>query len=213
MITLVNGHVLIPHAADWSVAPTAKRTWRSEVTESLLGGEVRQALRAVPRRTLTFSITATSLGERSRLDARIDAATKSGLACVPFWGRGCPLAAAAQGNSLELAETAWNWTAGDYGILLLSDLRFDVVQVDAVHQASLTLKAALGAQWHEGQLLHPLLFGKLSTEDAEQLTAWYETVSVTVTQIVGERSVTLGVIPAARPGIGQMTIGSTFKIA
>ena len=123
-ITIINGFVLFAHRANWITAPTGKRVWETEIAEVLPGAETRQALRSAARRQLACNLTAATLPERSRLDARVDAAKKSGLACAPLRGRGCPLAQILNAGdptlTLAAAALAWNWQPGDYAILAMT---------------------------------------------------------------------------------------------
>lgn len=216
MITLVNNHVLLPHAADWSEEPETKRVWQTETSEALPGSETRQALRAVARRGLSFSFTAHSQEERSRFDARWDAAQVSGLACAPFFGRGSTLAAdAAAGDSAVTVELpgAWAWQAGDYVALVNSDTMFDAVKVTGVAAGVLTLETPLDNDWPEGWTAWPLIFGMLTSDKATVLTSWHESLRLTINQLVAERSIQLGaVVPPAGTGIGVWNVNSTFTV-
>ncbi|HVU07864.1 MAG TPA: hypothetical protein VHG89_04895 [Verrucomicrobiae bacterium] len=215
MITSVNNHVLLPHPANWGDSPpTSQRVWQTEIVAALTGAEQRQALRAVSRRQLTFTVTARTLPERARLEARVEVATKSGLACAPLHGRACVLAQNANGNSLTLnPAVAWNWQAGDYAFLMDDDQTFDALPVAVVN--GLTLDFGLGTlnfNWPQGRLVWPLIFGKFSADKANALDGFLSEQKLTIAELVGARSVPLGVIPASVPGIGTTLIGSTFIV-
>ena len=205
-------HVLIPHPANWASPPTFKRTWQSEIVSGLPGNETRSALRAVPRRQITFTITTRTLAERARLDARIEAATKSGLACAPLHGRACVLAAATV-NTLTLASPlAWNWQAGDYAILLEDDQTCDVAKISAVNQNTLDLETPLQLNWFTGHLVYPLIFGKFSAEKQSALDGALAEQTLTVAELVSSRAVAIGSLPMIPPGIGAALLGSTFIV-
>lgn len=215
MITLINNHVLFPHLADWASPPDSQRTWQTEVSEALPGSETRQALRAGARRTLSYSFTARTIQERARFDARWDAALKNGKACCPFFGRGAQLAsnAAAVDDSLTVLPGAWNWQAGDYVALINSETMFDVIQISSVVGAVLDLSSFLTYAWPAGWTVYPLLFGKLTSDKATALTSWHETMRLTLTQLVAERTVQLGTLTAPGSGIGAWKIGTTFTVS
>lgn len=216
MISLIANHVFFP-VAEWSNQPTTERVWETEVSEVLPGTEYRQAMRAAARRKLTFSFTAQSLEERSRFDARWDAAAKSGLACAPFFGRSCVLSADADAGDSELTielPGAWAWQPGDYIALVQSDTVFDIIQVSDVDGGVLTLADELQYPWPAGTLVRPVIFGKFSTDKAQVITSWHESSSITIAQRVAERSVQLGaVIPPVGNGIGVWNVGSTFLVS
>lgn len=215
-ITLYNGCVWLPHRPNWDQRISHKRTWQTEIAEALPGQETRQALRAVPRRQITFAILPVTLQERVRFESRLDAALKSGFACAPLHGRACGLAAAAAaGNtSLILNHTpAWNWQAGDYVALVSDDLTFDVAAVLGYAGTTLTLATALNYSWSASSLCWPVIFGKFSAEKLNALTNWHETASLTIAEVTSSRAAQLGSTPAHVPGVGEQIIGSTNTIA
>jgi hypothetical protein len=214
MITLINNHVLFSHPANWDSPPTSQRVWQTEIVAALSGAEQRQALRAVARRSLTFTVTARTLPERVRLEARVEAATKSGLACAPLHGRACVLAQDAAGNSLALKPGgAWNWQPGDYAFLMDDDQTFDALPVAAVNGLTLDFGLkTLDFHWPQGQLVWPLIFGKFSADKTDALDGFLAEQKLTIAELIGARSVALGIIPAQPTGIGTDIIGSTFIV-
>jgi hypothetical protein len=212
MQTLLN-HTLFPHAANWSTPPTRKRRWQTGVASALSNVEQRAALRALPLHTLTFTITAASLAERARLDARTDQALKSGYGCTPFHGMGTGLAVMANAgtNSLTLLDAVnpWAWAAGDYVILIGDDdTVFDVQPVTIVAGNVLTLAGNLTNNWHNQALVWPVLFGKFSAQKSTQFTNWNSHVPVSIQQLVAERNAQLGAVaPDTGTGVGHDTVG------
>jgi hypothetical protein len=200
----------------WQTPPVSRRVWETEITEALLGQETRQALRAVARRQIIFTVTATTPSGRSRLDARVDAALKSGLGCAPLHGRACFLGAnlAAGANSLTLAAGgAWNWQAGDYVALLQDDMTFDVLPVTGVAGLVLSLAATAPAyNWTLGALAWPVIFGAFTADKEAAVSGMLAQWKVTVTELVSGRSAQIGVSPAHVPGVGEQVIGSTNVI-
>jgi hypothetical protein len=213
-ITTINGFVLISNPSDWSVAPSAKRVWETEIAEALHGDETRQALRSLSRRQVTFNVTATCLPSRSRLDARIDAAKLSGLACAPLHGRMSPLAqnANAGSNVLTLLCANWNWQAGDYAILIADDQTFDVQQVTGIDGLTLSLAGNLANTWPALSKCWPVLFGTLTSEKMDVLDGWHGSIKITIAELSSPRSTQLGVVPIPPPGVGQQAIGKTNQI-
>ena len=214
IITFVNGFVLISHGANWAVNLRGKRIWQTDIAEALPGNENRSGKRAVSRRQLSFSITAQTLQERVRLEARADAAKLSGLGCAPMHGRSCVLGqiAGAGTNSLVLSQQAWTWQAGDYAILLgPDDLTFDVQPVTAVSMDGLTLTLAenLINNWPAQALCWPVIFGAFTAEKETALDPHHATQKITIAELVSSRSAQVGVTPAPIPGVGKQVVGKT----
>lgn len=228
---ILNGCVLFPHLSDWTTKVAPKRVWETEIAESIKGAESRASMRAVPRRSVTFSITA-DLRERVRLEARMDAAAATGFACAPLHSRSSTLtnavAAGAQANILLNLNGAWNWKAGDYAILIRDDVTYDVLAVinsgltadgtwtaDSglpVDQPALSLAGPLTYGWPANALVWPLIFGRFSAGKESALNGHYGGVAITVSELVSGRSAQVGQLPVPRPGIGQQVIGKTNKI-
>ena len=216
MIT-VNGHTLFPHQADWSTQPDWEGDWQTGIGTGVLGNELRSGMRDLNLELLTYVITAASLQERCRLDARVDQALKSGLAAVPYFGMGSPLAAPAGAgtNSVTLADAVnpWAWAAGDYAVLLgLDDTVYDVLPVTAVAGNVLNFGAVVLTYGWVAAWVRPLLLGKFSTEKQNLLTTWYAPFKISVKQLVNPRSALVGVAPAHVPGVGEQVIGRTNKL-
>ena len=214
-MTTINGHVLLPHNG-WATGAPVKwsRRWQSGVAAGITGIEQRSALRALPRHKLSCDLIATSLQERVRLDARVDAAAKSGLACLPFFGRAGVLLAAA--NAADLAVTlvsvsSWPWAAGDYAILMGDDVTFDVVQLTGVAGTTLNIQP-LTLNWAAGKKVWPLLFGRFSCNRQQALTNWHGGWPITIEQLVAERTAQLGNTPAPVPGVGDQVVEQTNTV-
>ena len=216
MIALVNGCVLFPHAGVWSRPINHKRIWETEISESLPGSEARQAVRAVARRQIEFSIIPTSLAERVRFESRIDAASVSGFACAPIHGRACRLAnaAAAGAGSVTLAASvAWTFQAGDYVVMLRDDQTFDVQPVVGVAGSVLNFGAGvLTYAWVAGVWIWPLIFGKFLSAKESAINPGQGLIKITIQETVSNRSVQIGATPAAVLGVGQAAVGSTLLV-
>jgi hypothetical protein len=217
-VNLVNGYVLISHLPDWGNPPALKRTWATEIAEALYGSETRNGMRAVARRSVTFTtgILSESLQERVRLEARLDAAHLSGLACAPLHGRGSVVALLAMGaNQINLTSASWNWQAGDYAVLLQDDQTFDVQPVETVTNGGLTLNLAgeLTYAWAAGVNCWPLLFGTLTSKKIQGVNGWLGSVEITIAETVSARSAQIGVLPAQPAGVGAQIVSKTNKIA
>jgi len=213
---LVNGHTLFPHAAEWSTPPRWRRHWQTGIGSGLTGTEQRAALRSLPLHDLTVCLLPTSPQERTRLEARIDQALKSGLAAIPFFGKATTLAddSAAGSNTVTVSDQMlWTYAAGDYISLVIDDTTFDVAKVSGVVGNILTLDSNLNFTWLAGAVIRPLLFGKFTPQTYDVMSPWYASVSVTVKQLVSERNAQLGnVTPDSGVGVGHQKVGSTNVI-
>jgi hypothetical protein len=222
-VTLVNGSVLLPHRPFWADGVAWSRAWQTGVTAALTGDEQRRSMRSLPRDMVSFSIAALSLEDRAQLDERLDAATKSGLGCAPFWGRGSALANAlnAGNTAVVLSDTSWNWVVNDwYFICALCtaasgepELLYDYGQVTVVAGADLTLGTAASNSYPAGSLLWPLLFGKFAVEKATADDSWRVTVKISLSELTARRQAVVG-NPPGMPGVGvgSWAVGSTFVV-
>lgn len=219
-VTLLNGFVLLSHPADWSEAPAWQRVWQTGITAALTGAEQRQAMRAAPRNQLAYVVSTLSLEERAVLDGCLDAASVSGLACAPFWGRASALQAAANANSATLVDNSWGWQPGDYAFfqsaipsVASSYLLYDAIEVTAVNRTTLTLAGNVSRNYPAGALMWPIISGKFRMEKENAETSWHGDVKVTITELAARDQAAVGDAPGAPgPGIGSWAIGSTLIV-
>lgn len=210
-VTLINGCVLFPHRFAWRSKPTNRRAWQTDVQMALRGAESRQAMRAVARRTCSVEIFSRD-SERVRLEARIDAAKKSGFGCIPLYGRGSYLtvAAVAGANTVTVTTDAWHWQAGDYIALIADDQTYDVAAVTGVAAGVLTLATNLNFNWANNYCVRPVIFGAFTAEKQSVITGRAAGWRITVAEMTSSRSVQIGITPPPqRPGVGAQKIGKT----
>jgi hypothetical protein len=146
-----------------------KRAWETQIAGSLQGQENRRAMRRTPRTTLTWLVSTGDGEETALLEARIQAALKSGLACTGYWGRSCEIKTNVTADSAELWPGSWPWAAGDYILFIDPDSGlFDALLVDEVTMATgtvaLQLHAAVSRTYKQCTLCWPMLFGKLQVD-------------------------------------------------
>lgn len=218
-VQLINGHVLIPHSADWSSPVQWSRQWENEISGALTGHESRAALRSQPRVKLGFAVLPLKLQEQAQFDDRIRQAKKSGLACVPYYSRGGVLTANVVGSPITVADCGYTWKANSY-VFLMRDDNFDVfeaIQVTAANLAggiwTLTLSGAPTNTYLAGMLAWPLLLGEFACDSMNALTSRNGTTSITVRELVSSQSEAIGEIaPDASEGIGHWTVGDTLVV-
>lgn len=113
-VETLNDCVIFPHQANWKTLPKWNRLWQTRLSTATKGGEDRSTGAVKPLRSIEFSVTAFSIPDRARLEARILAALKSGRAVGPLWGRGQllePVAPAAV--EFDGFTTVYNYRATD----------------------------------------------------------------------------------------------------
>jgi hypothetical protein len=212
-IEIVDGHVLIPHRANWKEQPDWQRAWRTEIGGGLVGHEARIAPRVAPRIRLSWTISARDLQDRALLEARLIAAKKSGKACTPYWGRSCVLATDVTGKTVTLEATPWKWVIGDRIFLMDAAGNFDVRQVASVAANTLTLSHAVSRTYAAGLQVWPMLFGRLIADEMSAETSHRGHIRCSLQETVASPSKAVVGIFATGTGIGFMRIGSTFVVA
>lgn len=217
-VALINDFVFLPHPADWNSEPEWVRTWQTGITASITGAEQRQSVRSLPRTKLSYVISALSLEERAELDERLDAASKSGTACVPYYGRGSVLQNDVVAETVNLSLSAWPWAVGDYAFFQSSYAQaayhdFDVCLVTGVVGNVLTLDHPVSRLYLAGALVWPLLFGKFAMQKQNANSSWHGDVKITVDELEARGQVAVGNVPApGGPGIGGWKVGSTLIV-
>lgn len=174
-VVQVAGHVLIPHQADWMRPPQLRRTWGSHAIASLAGDEDRCSVRPEPWIHLTYDVLPYDHVERARFDYRVKAALKSGMAAVPWWGRGVGLAAtaAAGATSVTLARSDHALEAGTYALIQSTTAAeydtWDLVVLNTVSGVAVGLGSGLDYEHTVRSKVWPLLFGRPTIGGIQQL--------------------------------------------
>jgi hypothetical protein len=187
MIDLVTGHVLLPHQADLNTKVRWERIWKTTIGEGITGGEERVSPRPGFRRKLQYLIVPFDHIESAKLSARILAAKKSGLAAIPYFGRGSMLAAELSAATATIVPTVWNWAIGDSIFFQSTDVKdfdsWDVRTITNVVGEVLTLNTAVtNGPYLAGTYCWPLLFGKLETGDINPVSNYRQGLEITVTE-------------------------------
>ncbi|HWD20519.1 MAG TPA: hypothetical protein VHB20_14700 [Verrucomicrobiae bacterium] len=224
MIT-INNHILLPHPANWSTLVDWQRTWETNTADSVLGHESRVAVRATPRRQISFLLTPWSVTEQNRLDDRLRAAAQGGLACAPYWGRGAVLEGPVRSDSphLSLDDVVWTWSIGDYIFLFDADaypahLYFDVGLIAGVDVdtdggvTNLTLSANPSRAYPAGGRAWPMVFGEFSAQDMSAVTAQRGAVQVTLRELQSPEDAVVNGPVTIGSGLGATVVGSTFIV-
>lgn len=175
--TTVSTHVLLPHQADWSRLPEKSRIWRSPVNPALTGAEDRSSVRSAAWIQLKYSVVPYNHVERARFEARYRAALKAGKMCVPYWGRGVPIAnqASAGTTQITLERADHRLQDGDYAFIQApapADFdEWDTLLISSVSGRTLNISTALANTYPAGARVWPLLFGKPGPQQFQILNA------------------------------------------
>ncbi len=181
-VELVNGHVLIPHAHNWRQNITWSRKLQTSRVQGITGREQRTTLRPRPLQTLTLLPTVMDANEQARLEDSVRAAHKSGRAAIPYWGRGQVLSATASGTSVPIAATPWVPAAGDY-VFFGSTAAHEVRQVGSYAAGTITLSSSLTGTYAAGDMVWPVLFGKITTDSEALLTSHRGDMGITFAEL------------------------------
>ena len=180
-VALLNNYVLFPTRPNWRESVTWKRSWQTEIAGALQGQEDRRSLRRVPRVTLQWLITTLSTEETALLEATIQAALKSGLACTGYWGRAGEIKTAVTASTAELWPGSWPWAAGDYILFVDPDTGlYDAILVDSVAGNTLVLHTAVSRTYKACGLCWPIIFGKLKADPLAPMTSDKAEVKLTL---------------------------------
>lgn len=165
-ITTIDGHVLLPHQADWMTPPDMTRMWRSAAEQSMGGTEDRVSVRSTAWVRLSYDVLPFDHVERARFETRFREGIKAGKVAVPFWGKGVPLS-----EDATVASRQLNLTRTDHGIaagkrVLVQSRQpaqydeFDLCLVQSVSGARLNIASGLAYGYPEGTRVWQLLYGR-----------------------------------------------------
>ena len=233
-VSLINNHVLIPAMPCWSDKIRWSRKWQTQIAGGVTGVESRQALRQIPRQTLSYLAFPRTQAEKAVLIQQIRTAMKTGYAVVPLWPRADTISATSSGTTLNVSLEVWPWAEGDKIFIGTND-DFEISTVSKSSGTTITLQSSLGKSWAAGTMVYPLFFGKPTVDELDLISPVPGKIKITVSEIVGSFKVvvaypncsygddfecyTLGVITEANrtstvfTGVGYVKSNYTGKIA
>ncbi|HNQ89012.1 MAG TPA: hypothetical protein PKM73_10395 [Verrucomicrobiota bacterium] len=211
-----NDHVILPHLPDWTERVEWTRTWETGIAGAVNGSEERVAVRTKGRHSLRFTVSPYNVAERALLIDRLRASAKSGLAAVPFWGRGIRLAEALAGSkTVKLAaSTPWAFGSGDPLFFCSPNAdeyaNWEVRQIVNLVDTTLTVEAVLTRTYPAGWFCWPMILGRLEVGDLDVRTDWHVQVPVEIRQLHSREDLALippevddCAIPLTIPGAGD----------
>lgn len=189
-LATINSCIVIPDRPNWDRDVQWAKVRPGATLKSIQGQEDRVMHRSTPLVSLTYMVTPYTLQERSLLVARVEAAVKSGRACVPYWGRGQQLASACSTTALTLtADSEWTFAAGDFVFLLEPTTgEWEVIEVASVSGVNVTLDASPSTTYPAGSLCWPVLFGVLSVGSLGLDESYRGSMELTIAEPVGSGS-------------------------
>jgi hypothetical protein len=169
-ISTIDGHVLLPHQADWSRVPEQRRVWRSRIESTLSGREERASVRSQPWVVMSYDVLPFSHVERARFEERSRASLKACKLAVPHWGRGAQLLSPveAENTTVSLDRDDHGFRKGDH-VFIQPHVphqfdEWDVAVVAATNGPDLTFARPLAFGYAAGTMAWPLLYGRPSPE-------------------------------------------------
>ena len=163
-----------PIAPDWRPGIRERLEWLTDVLIARDGTEQRVRLRDYPRRSLEYSILASSAAQP--LDALLWG-LQGRLVAVPLWWDATRLTAAlsAGATSITLDTATRDYQAG--GLLALGDGQAsqELAEIDTVSAGSLTLVRPLTANWPVGTIAAPARYARL--EPSQGVDRWQPQVT------------------------------------
>lgn len=153
--------VFWPFPVNWAQPYNVAYEFRTDIITVETGQEQRRALRITPRKTLSFSVSASHAELRS-LNRQLDTAQNLPF-ILPEIPRGITFSGS--GVTMSLSSTAPAWLVADTEVVLWSSANGGrVALVSAVTGGStLTLTTDEG-DWAAGSILYPAITGQLSPE-------------------------------------------------
>lgn len=151
---------------NWKAGIRERLEWLTDVLASVTGVEQRRGLRLSPRRSLEFDLLHERQA-RSFLDLMLRA-NGGGEWMLPLWhdtGRLAEDAVATVTTSLAVDTTYREFLDGGLALIGADDpLVYEVVQIDSVADAALSLAAAVSKDWPAGAKIYPMRRGRLDDQ-------------------------------------------------
>ncbi len=165
MAELLDEHILIPFAPDWSFAVKSWRAHRASVAEGVTGLEERAAWFSRPKLRSQYTITAETVAGVFAIEAVLRQALESAKAAVPSWSRQQIIEQPA-GYSMSLERSAACFRAGQWAGLArpFGDI-VAAAKITNISGQAVTLDAAPDAE--PGDLLVPLELGRIESVPSE----------------------------------------------
>lgn len=147
---------LWPFPPNWSQPVVEGLEWYTRVGISYDGSEQRASLRHQARRRLSYQFNV--LREETQRFDNVTWGWQNRAFAVPIWNYRCELTAPAVAADLSLAldTTTAGFAVDNLAAIYLAPDNYEIVEIDAVADASITLKRPLAGNWEAGAAIYPV---------------------------------------------------------
>lgn len=154
-------------APNWREPYTVTHEFRTDIIESRSKREQRNALRAEPRKKLSYTITAPKDRYRTLLRSLAAGSRQGESWYVPEVTAGVPTdAVAAAGQATISPASTPFWMAAGRPVVLMDGTRHELAVIDSVSSGNLIMEDNFSAAWPLGTKIAPALTGYIATEIA-----------------------------------------------
>jgi len=183
-------------APDWAEDVNLRKTWKTNVRDSIVGEETRSALYTFSRTTLEFSLSSMTSLESQRLTRKIYKNLHKVWA-VPYWMDVTTLSTDAASTEYTVTLTDISYATlkvGSQCAIFNDPDTFEIGTIKIISGNTITLVMPLGLDWSAGSTFVPLLKGMLTPSQSLQYVTdssnvlsfkIKEVVDPNITQIAG----------------------------
>ena len=161
---------LWPLPPDWNQPVTELLTWGAAVaTASGTAASEHTSYQLGPQRSFSFEVAAARAGDRQLADSLL--AGHRGAWLLPVWPDAQRLGTAvgAGDDSIPCSTEGFDFTAGGRAVLWAGPAQWEVVWIESIDTAGLTLADAVAGSWPVGTRLYPVRRAYLQDGSEERL--------------------------------------------
>lgn len=152
-------------APNWRSPYTVTHEFRTDIIESRTKREQRNALRAEPRKKLSFTVTAPKDRYRALLRALAAGSVQGESWYVPEVTAGIPTdAVAAAGQATISPASTPFWMVAGRAVVLMDGQRHELAVIDHLSSGNLVMEDNFAEAWPLGTKIAPALTGYVATE-------------------------------------------------
>jgi hypothetical protein len=174
--------VVLPFKPEWSNDVTETLQWRTSLTTAYNGVEQVKSLRR-PRRVFEYSVRLLDKDEAALFDQLMFGWTAR-MFSVPIWNEGSKTTADAMAGATVLSvDTRFmSLAVGANVALYRSAFDYEMVQVDAFTDTSITLRTPVLSNWFAGSRVYPMMTGALDPSvSSNRYTDYYSESRLRIT--------------------------------
>lgn len=197
---------------NWKDDIAERLIWLTDVLTHRDDTEQRRTTRLDPRRSLAYSILPLSISEKTALENFLYAQFGKAV-MLPIWTDAQTLqTAAASGQPVvEVGTVGYDFDAGEYLCLWRAWNDYEVVQIDSLDAASVTLAENLAATWPVGTVVLPARLARIIQQ--QQGTRWGGNLaSFALTFEVNESSRSVNRVDATSPPTYEAAVVGAVEV-